>query len=175
MRRIISDPEFWHHLANYERSAWRLEQQPTYDVGYERTQFDLFLEGRPEPPTENRELGAWMIQVKKQTDAGKTLGRVRVIDDPLTDYQRWLQWLDRWNLEAGETIDYLPRARAHAVGLLPDAGPADWWLFDDRLLMVMHFNQNGARTYVELIDEGLEVFGARAVRDLAIRAARSAS
>lgn len=172
MRRVISDQQFWRLLAGFERSAWRFEQQPSYAVGYEQDQFDLFLAGAPEPPTENRELGAWMAQVKQQTGSGRTVGRVRIVDDPITDYQRWMQWMDRWNREAGETIDYLPRARARQAGIVPAAGDSDWWLFDDTVLMLMHFNTDGERTHVELVVEELEVFGARSVRDAAIAAAR---
>lgn len=175
MRKTITDEEFWRQLAGYERSAWRFEQQPMYHVGYERRQFDDFLAGHPEPPTKNRELGAWMAQVARQTSEGKTVGRVRVVDDPITDYQRWLRWVDRWNREAGETIDYLSRRHAREVGLIPAVGDQDWWLFDDRRLMLMHFDDIGRSVRVELLEDEPEIVKAREFRDLAIRAAREES
>lgn len=174
MRKVIDDAEFWRQLAGFKQSAWRFEQQPSYDIGYEQQQVDAFLAGKPVPPTENPELGAWMEQIAKQTAEGKTVGRVRIVDSPLTDYQRWLQWLDRWNLEAGETIDYLPRGRAIKAGLLPAAGKADWWFFDDERLMLMHFDEAGVRTNVELLEGEPEVANAMKWRALAIRAARHA-
>lgn len=174
MRKVIDDAEFWRQLAGFKRSAWRFEQQPSYDIGYEQDQFAAFLAGRPVPPTDNPELRAWMKQIADQVTAGKTVGRVRIVDDPLTDYQRWLRWMDRWNIEAGETIDYLSRRRAHDVGLLPAAGRADWWFLDDERLMLMHFNERGVRFKVELVDDPLAVAGARKWRDLAILAARDA-
>ena len=172
MPTTIDDEEFWRQLASFKKSAWRFEQQPTYDVGYERQQYDDFLAGHPLPPTENPELGAWMIQVKNQTSAGKTVGRVRVVDEPITDYQRWMKWMDRWNREAGETIDYLTRQRAREVGILPAAGKPDWWFFDDNLLMVMHFDERGVRVKVELVNDGPDLERARKLQELAIRAAR---
>lgn len=172
MRKTIPDEEFWRQLASFKHSAWRFEQQRAYDVGYEQEQFDLFLAGRPEPPTENPELGAWMTQVAEQTRSGKRVGRVRIVDDPITDYQRWMQWMDRWNREAGEDILYLPRNAADAVGLWPTATGADWWFFDDRALMLMHFDLRGVRTSVELLKDEPEVDDARLIRALAIRAAR---
>ena len=171
MRRTITDEHFWEHLAGYTQTAWRFEQQRTYDVGYEQRQFSDFLAGQPQPPTENPELGAWMVQVRKQVGEGKSMGRVRIVDDPITDYQRWMRWMDRWNRDAGENILYLSRAYATDAGLWPLADAADFWLFDDRLLMLMHFDEQGVRTSVELLDDEPEVDNARVVRAMAIRAA----
>lgn len=172
MRVTITDEQFWQQLSGFERSAWRFEQQPKYHVGYERKQFDDFLAGHPEAPTENPELGAWMAQVARQTTEGKTVGRVRIVDDPITDYQRWMRWMDHWNREAGETIDYLSRRHACEVGLIPAVGEEDWWFFDNCRLMVMHYDDIGRTVRVELLDEEPEIVLARRWRDLAVRAAR---
>ena len=112
-----------------------------------------------------------MRQVARQVAQGKSMGRVRIVDDPITDYQRWMQWMDRWNREAGEEILYLPRSSAQQAGLWPAAGQADWWFFDDEVLMLMHFDERGVRTRVELLKDEPEVDEARIVRALAIRAA----
>lgn len=179
MRRTLTDgdptTEFWQELANFRRSAWRFEQQEKYFIGYEHQQFDDFLAGTPQIPTENPELGSWMKQVARQVSAGKVVGRVRIVDEPLTDYQRWMRWMDRWNREAGETIDYLTRPQARAAGILPAAGEQDWWLFDDERLMVMSFDERGFRNKVELVVDEPEVARAREFRTLAIRAAHEAS
>lgn len=175
MRKVIEDAEFWRELANFKQSAWRFEQQPAYAVGYERGQFDAFLAGRPQPPTDNPELRDWMESMARHTREGRTIGRVRIVDEPMTDYQRWLRWVDRWNLEAGETIDYLSRRRALEVGLLPHVGPEDWWFLDDTRLMLMHFNAEGAREKVELIVGEPQVARALEWREFAIRAAREES
>jgi hypothetical protein len=176
MRRTLTDggpgTEFWEVFEGFTRSAWRFEQQRAYFIGYEHQQFDDFLAGHPQPPTDNPDLGAWMRQVAQQTSEGKTVGRVRIVDEPITDYQRWMRWMDRWNREAGETIDYLTRRRAHEVGLLPAAGEQDWWLLDDERLVLMFFDDKGFRVRVELLVDEPEVAEARRFRDLAIRAAR---
>lgn len=171
MRETITDEEFWRQLASFKQSAWRFEQQRTYDIGYEEQQFADFLKGSPQAPTENRELGAWMKQIGRQVAEGKTVGRVRIVDDPITDYQRWMKWMDRWNLEAGEEILYLSRSYATETGLLSAAGTADWWFFDDRRLMLMHFDWRGVRVGVELLEDEPLVDEARVVRALAIKAA----
>ena len=176
MRRQLTDgapgTEFWEVLETFKHSAWRFEQQPAYFIGYEHEQFDAFLAGNPQPPTENKDLGDWMTQVKRQTSEGKSIGRVRIVDEPITDYQRWMRWMDRWNREAGEVIDYLSRRRAREVGLIPAAGAEDWWLLDDTKLVLMFFDEKFFRSRVELLVDEPEVVRARKFRDLAIRAAR---
>lgn len=177
MRRILTDgepgTEFWQVFETFEHSAWRWEQQPAYWMGYEREQFDKFLAGQPESPVENDELGSWMQQVAKHVNEdGKTYGRVRIVEDPPTDYQRWMQWMDRWNREAGEDILYLTRRGARAAGIIPAIGPDDWWLFDDRRLVVMHHDEQGRRIKAELLEYEPEVEAAIRWRARAIEAAR---
>lgn len=176
MRRALTDggpgTDFWQAFLEFKRSAWRFEQQPAYFIGYEHKQFDDFLAGHPKPPTENPDLGDWMKQVARQAAEGKTVGRVRILDEPPTDYQRWMLWMDRWNREAGETIQYLSRSGARRSGLLPAASGPDWWLFDDERLVLMHFDVEYRRIKVELLVDEPEVVQARRWRELAITAAR---
>lgn len=176
MRRVLTDggpgTEFWQEFERFEFSAWRWEQQPAYFIGYEHEQFDAFLEGHPEPPTENKDLGEWMQQVRQQTLDGKAYGRVRITEAPPTDYQRWMQWMDRWNREAGEEILYLPRPVATEAGLIPQIGPDDWWLFDDRRLVVMRHDELGRRVEVEAFEGEPEVEQALCWRRIALKAAR---
>lgn len=175
MRIELTSDRYSQQFAEFKRSAWRFEQQPAYAVDYERSQFERFLAGRPDPPDANPDLRSWFERVRWHASKGRTVGRVRIVDEPITDYQRWMRWMDRWNREAGETIDYLSRSRAREVGLLPMAGAQDWWLFDDERLVLMSFDPAGVRTRVELVEDELEVFGARSVREAAIRAARESA
>jgi hypothetical protein len=175
VRRTIPDTEFWAQLAGYQKSAWRWEQQPAYDVTYEKDQWQAWLAGTPIPPTENKELGEWMAQVRAQTDSGKTIGRVRVVDTPPTDYQQWMRWMDRWNREAGETVQHLTRAAARVEGIIPAIGPHDWWLFDDARLLVMHHDDQGRPVRYELVEDEPEVGQAIRWRALAIAAANRES
>jgi hypothetical protein len=164
MRRTLTDgdfgTEFWQQLATYRRSAWRWENQPVYEITDERASVDAFLAGHPADPMDDPYLGAWMRQVAEQTAAGKVIGRVRVLEEPPTDYQRWERWLDRWNTGAGERIDYLTRSQAGTLGV-PPFGSCDWWLFDDQRLMLMYFDHAGVRVGVELTDDPRDVAAGR--------------
>lgn len=174
MRRTLSGDEFNHQLRDYSRTAFRLEMQPAYWVAGERAPFAQWLAGDRTPLPELRGLsGGWYEQVRRQVVEGKRMERVRIHDDPPNDYQRWLRWGGQWNIAAGERIDYLTRDEAVKIGLLPDAGPRDWWLFDDSRLMILTHDGQGRRIHTELVTDDDALARARAWWDLAIRHSRS--
>lgn len=166
--RIISGSEFAELLRSFDHTAFRLELQREYREPEEAETLARFQAGDPQDPTEVPMLRAWYDQVRALTSAGRRIERVRVHEDPPTDYQRWERWIGRWNIAAGETMRYLTRAQAHEIGLLPAAGNADWWLLDDQRLILMRFDQDGGRTD-ELTDDPELLEQARAWRDLAVR------
>ncbi|WP_155123665.1 MULTISPECIES: DUF6879 family protein [unclassified Actinoplanes] len=175
MRKVLTDggpgTEFWRAFETFKRSAWRWEQQPAYHLGYEQAQFDQFLAGHPESPLENEELGSWMKQVAAHVNHGRTIGRVRIVETPPTDYQRWMRWMDKFNRGAGETIQYLTRHGAQKAGIIPGIGAEDWWLFDDRRLLLMRHDDKGRRVRVEAVEDEPEVEKAIWWRAQAIAAA----
>lgn len=171
MRIALTDDEYFDQLATYEQSVFRLEQQPAYAVDFERDLFDKFVAGTPEPPTQE-EFRAWYAKIRAETSAGITFERVRLFDDPPTDYQRWTRYMDRWNIEAGEVIDYLRRDHATRAGITEAFAGRDFWLLDDARLMLMSFDDEHRRSITELSTEENDVHRARSWRDLAIRTAR---
>jgi hypothetical protein len=169
MGTTLTEAEFTELLRTFERTAFRLELQPTYLEPSEQDTVAKFLAGRPEPPIEVEGLRAWFDQVAHLTSTGRSVERVRVHEDPPTDYQRWERWIGTWNAAAGETIRYMTRDQAHDVGLLPAAGEADWWLLDSGRLIIMRFDDQGHRIHNELVTDPEIVAQARTWRDLAIR------
>lgn len=164
----LSDAEFAAALSDFEHTAFRLEVQRAYREPSESETVARFLVGTPEPPTTVEGLREWFNQVTTHVAQGKRMERVRVHEDPPTDYQRWERWIGRWNAEAGELIHYLTRARAHEIGLLPAAGDQDFWLLDSSKLIVMAFDHAGNRIRSELITDPAMVVRANAWRDLAL-------
>jgi hypothetical protein len=164
----LTDPDFADLLRGFEHTAFRLELQPAYAEPEEAATLARFLADDPEPPTAVPGLRSWFEQVAEQTMQGKRVERVRVHEDPPTDYQRWERWIGRWNTEAGERISYLTRKRAHQIGLLPAVGDRDWWLLDSRQLIIMTFDSEGHRIHDELVTDPAIVVQACAWRDLAV-------
>ncbi len=171
MTTVVVDSQANAELSRFARSAFRLELQPSYDGSGERDLFDSFLAGTPEPPDSRDDFRAYYDDIRRKTASGVTVERVRLVDTPPTDYQRWTRYMDRWNIDAGETIHYLSRTEAARCGLTTAYGGRDWWLLDDQRLYLMTFTE-GRRTQVELITKKNELKKARSWRDLAITAAQ---
>lgn len=167
--RELPAADFLTELHSFERTAFRLELQDSYAEAEEDELFAAFLRGNPPPAPTVPELAEWYRRIADHGRAGRRVERVRVQQDPPTDYQRFERWLDLWNIEAGETMRYLTRQRAHEIGLLPIAGRNDWWLLDDERLIVMHFDEHGHRIRNEVTTDPTTVNLATELRDLAVR------
>jgi len=175
------DTRFEQILAGAQRSLWRFEQQRAYVVNDEAGLFAAFQRGELIEPTQAPGLRAWFGQVRELTSLprGLRIGRVRIIDEPATEYQRWLQYVDRWNRAAGEEIHYLPRRIYKQYGanrrgqLWSPFGDADWWIIDDQLVLIMRRDAAGVRTCVEITDEPAEMADALQFRRHAENIARA--
>lgn len=109
-----------------EKDAFHLEVRDTYAVPSESEPLRRFLAG--EEPAADYGDRPWTRLMREVTGRGVTVRRVRVVTEPLSDYQRWLLSVTSSNVAAGEDIRYVPRHLESAVG------PDDFWLFDDRLV-----------------------------------------
>jgi hypothetical protein len=78
---------------------------------------------------------SWLSMIRAATAEGRRFSRVRVVSVPLTDYSRFGVFCSQSTNAAGEDIRYLPRDQARE---LPGY---DYWLFDSRLLVRMHFGE----------------------------------
>lgn len=165
--RLLTEAEFAEQLQRFDHTAFRLELQKMYAEPGELDQVTRFVAGDPIDPLSNPGLQAWCSWVAAATAEGKRIERVRVHDDPLTDYQRWMRWLSTANVAAGESIRYMTRQRAHEIGLLPAAGDEDWWLYDSSTVMILRF-RDGQRIEQELTTEPHIVLQACRWRDLAV-------
>lgn len=91
----------------------------------------------------------WLESLRAHTAEGRRFARVRVVSLPLNDYSRFGVWCAQFTNSAGEDIRYLTRDQAQAQGL-----PAhDYWLFDSRVLVQMHFDDEDRFLGGEVIDD----------------------
>lgn len=120
-----------------EHSWFRLETLRVYNVDYEREEIEDFLRhGRL-----HREPGDWQRMLNRHAEAGRSLQRVHVVQEHLTDYLRYELAAYRQNAEAGEDIRLLPVPRSSWPEGLPRGN--DCWLFDDRNVWDMHYDDDG--------------------------------
>jgi hypothetical protein len=131
------------------------------------------VEGRREFPERLEGYVEWLDYIRGLTAAGRRMERVRVQAEPLTGYHQYARWVGRWNAEAGEIIHYVTRDQAQESGLLPAAGPDDWWLLDDERLIVMEFDDKGVMTARRLVTDDDALVRARALWARALAAVPS--
>lgn len=76
-------------LFGQHQTAFRLEQRGSYDVGGdEAARLAAFREHRPRPERSVR-TNPWLARIARTTAAGARWRRLRVLDEPLTEYQRY--------------------------------------------------------------------------------------
>ncbi|MGV9265387.1 DUF6879 family protein [Kitasatospora sp. NPDC003701] len=144
---MFLDGDQWRlHFDGYRRDAFRLEAQPAYTMPREAENLARFLRGEPKPESHN---AAWHQRVKGFVSSGRTIGRVRVVRRPLTDYQRYqFAWGIPGNIAAGEDIRILD-ATEDNFGI-PDQ---DWWMFDETSVVHLNFRPDGTQINRELVNE----------------------
>ena len=121
----------------FEHTAFRLEVRDRYDAPYENESLRRFLAGEQD---DLPWMQSWLVMLRDLTAQGRRFARVRVVSMPLTDYSRFGVWCAQFTNGAGEDIRYLTRDQAQAEGL-----PAhDYWLFDSRTLVRLHFDRRGS-------------------------------
>ncbi|WP_329250536.1 hypothetical protein OG223_20555 [Streptomyces sp. NBC_01478] len=144
---MLLDNDEWRRTFDaYERDAWRFEAQPTYTMPGETENVTRFLHGEPKPADHN---ARWHERVRGYVTSGRSIGRVRVVRRPLTDYQRYqLAWGIPGNVAAGEDIRILDVSRDD-YGLPLSA--TDWWMFDEERVVHLNYRPDGTQIGRELI------------------------
>jgi uncharacterized protein DUF6879 len=135
---VVSGTEFFELFQRFTRSARRLESRSQSYVEDEQPLYRAFLAGEL-PEICGGEVTAWTEMVNRHVSAGRPFQRVRVMDQPLTDYNRYLLYRTPYNLAAGEDIRYLDRDRANSLDL-PDH---DFWVFDSEIVCLLRFTADG--------------------------------
>jgi hypothetical protein len=157
---FIDDATFDSYFQEFEHTAWRLESRRGYASDRAGEKCARFLAGEPLSDDSRR---PWCVNVRAQTAQGKLIERVRVIDSPPTDGQRFLLAAAASNNAAGEDIRNLWRAEAEKLHL-----PAvDFWLFDSCRALVLHFDDTDAYLGAELVEDPARIVQFCQVRDAA--------
>jgi uncharacterized protein DUF6879 len=133
----MTTKEFIRLFSTFQSSAFRLETRQQYLVDEEADLVRAFKEGRPPPPS--TAMDEWLALIRANTAVGKRMYRVHVLEEPLTDYVRWELSTYPVNAAAGEEILVADRDRHPDLDDLRE----DFWLFDDRDLVAMRYDDGG--------------------------------
>lgn len=117
-----------------------------------------FLAGEPDDLEWSN---SWLQLVREGRAEGRSFSRVRIVSIPLSDYSRFGLWASQFTVEAGEDIRYIARDKA------TDLPNHDYWMFDSRTVVRMHFDDKSAFLGGELIDDPAEVVQHNYWRDAA--------
>ncbi|MER6089260.1 DUF6879 family protein [Streptomyces bluensis] len=159
--KLIGLDEFGQLFETFEHSAWHLETRRGYASDREDPSFAAFVERGAATWDYD---SAWCTNIRRQTSRGKYVGRVRVVDNPPTTGQLFLLDYAKCNAATGEDVRNLWRADAARAHLPAE----DFWIFDSRLVAVLHFDDADTLLDVEVITEPVEVLRYCQVRDAAM-------
>lgn len=142
-----ADTAEWLSLfEGFTKSAYRLEGLQTYDATGEEEAFARFLADG----SYDLDLSWWTSMAKGHVEAGHKMTRVRVIVEPLSDYTRFELAGYPQMAAAGDEI----RIIVAPEGGWPAGVPQhDYWLFDDRDVWLMHYDDAYAFVGAELLDD----------------------
>jgi hypothetical protein len=133
-------------LSGCERSAVHLEMRDTYSRNDPR--FADWLGGfRYDPADRSSWWHPWLDTVERARARGVAVRRARIVSEPVSEYIRYEYDITFRNVAAGEQVRWLPRRQASDLALPGN----DFWLFDDRLVLWLHFNGEG-----DLLPDGWE-------------------
>ena len=145
-------------FTSFQHTAFRLEVRSRYNPSYEGETLRRFLAGEP---IDLSWMQDWLRMVREATAEGQRFARVRVVDLPMSDWNRYSYVLAEHNIAAGEDIRYLARGNA------PDLPDYDYWLFDSSKLVVMRFDETDRFIGGELAEDPAEIVQANYWRDAA--------
>ncbi|WP_320783847.1 DUF6879 family protein [Streptomyces sp. CRN 30] len=157
---LIPFGEAAHYLTDLRHTAWRLETRRGYAADRRSEPWARWQAGQD---VAHDEPDAWRRNVAEQTARGVRYGRVRIVDDPPTEGQRFLLTRAPSNVAVGDEVRYLWRSEAEQLGL-PDF---DFWLVDSRFLLRFRFDAEDNTLGVVVSEDPAEVLAACQARDAA--------
>ncbi|GAA3302109.1 hypothetical protein GCM10020295_47000 [Streptomyces cinereospinus] len=163
--RTIDLDEFGSLFGKFEHTAWRLETRQRYASDEKNDHWQRFVDTGEvgDDWADASEVRWFRDTIRAQTEQGKRMERVRLVDRPVTLGQRYLLNCAKGNIGFGEDIRNMWRADADRLRLPAE----DFWLFDSRLVALLQFDQDDELTHVDLITEPAEVVRCCMIRDAA--------
>jgi hypothetical protein len=143
---LLVGDEFGRLFHTFEHTAFRLEVRDRYNSPRETESFEKFLADEPDDLAWHQK---WLAMLREASTQGRRFCRVRVVSLPLSEYSRFGLWISQFASDAGDDIGYLTRDKANSLEL-PNH---DYWLFDSRKLVRMHFGEDDRFLGGEVIED----------------------
>ena len=132
----MAEPATYELFRSAMRSACHLEMRDSYTPN--DADWRDWREGRRFNPADRWH--EFFNLIKETTARGVVIRRARIVSEPVTDYIRFEYDVTAdHNILAGESVRWLPRRSAPHL-MVPCA---DFWVFDQSVVVFNHFDGNG--------------------------------
>ncbi|MEU4294906.1 DUF6879 family protein [Kribbella sp. NPDC026596] len=138
MQEITAD-DLTELTGSFKRSMVHLEARDAYGTDTELPHLAKWLAGEPD---DFAWLQDWCEKIAAHVNAGRSARRIKIVSEPLSDYQRWAYGAFTPIAEAGEDIHWVPRPRVSTVGIPGN----DYYLFDGKRVVFLHYAGTGLNT-----------------------------
>jgi hypothetical protein len=136
---MISDLDELDALLDGRRTLFRLETLDVYEVASDGSDYRRYLDGEAEPDWERKQPG--LDELRAEQDSGGYRHRVHVLRSPLGLYLRYeREWGYAYNVREGEDVRILDLAETPEP---PGLVGYDFWLADNELVVLMHYDDAG--------------------------------
>jgi hypothetical protein len=134
----MAAPTLEHLLRTCEHSAVHLEMRDGYML--DDPLLAAWKAGHRHDPADRASWWRpWLQTMADATGRGIDVRRARIVSEPVSEYIRFEYDVTFTNTAAGERVRWLPRALATDLALPGN----DFWVIDDRIVMVHHFSGDG--------------------------------
>ncbi|MGH3862522.1 DUF6879 family protein [Actinokineospora sp.] len=144
-RQRLAPSELGRLFALVRRSCRRWECQPYYAV--DEAELQAWRDGRVLP--ESQEDQEWEAYIRDLRAAAIPFERVRMVHEPVTEYQRWIHSTTDRNVRLGEDVRWLAESDARRLAMPAD----DFYLIDDQCVAVLRFDRLGEMKSVDVDDD----------------------
>ena len=137
MPKLVEMEKAWRKSLH---SIFRLEALPIYRVPEDLIIFEKWKKGEPVIDGGFQEWFKFLEETKKR---GVTMQRVRIVPLPLSDYMKYE--IDVWkhSTKHGEQFLFLESDSYKELVKQFNFKPKDFWMFDDKILIIFHYDQRG--------------------------------
>lgn len=135
----ITEDGLTHLTSSFKRSMVHLEARDAYGTETELPQMAKWASGEPD---DFAWLEDWCQRIQGHVEAGRTARRVKIVSEPLSDYQRWAYEVFTPIAKAGEDVRWVPRRQISAICIPGN----DYYLFDDERVVFLHYAGSGLVT-----------------------------
>jgi hypothetical protein len=143
---VVTEPATYDLFRSAAHGAMHLEMRDSYTP--DDPDWLDWRAGRRFDPADR--WSHWSDLVAATVARGVAVRRARIVSEPVTDYIRYEYDVTAGhNLAAGEQVRWLPRRSTSGLAV----PPADFWVFDERVVVWNHFAGDGSWVAEEMCED----------------------